>query len=369
MKLKKLLLGISGVALATTIAIAEPVEEPYPIYLQDLYTGTNYSTNLQSAPVKSVEKKQIPVVQQTLQVEQKTTVTQPATYTQSVGSVEIKKEETTLQAVQETKPAEEQKQETTMQLPTTDTTVKVEEQEAVITQKVAYYNNWTLEEAQEKVSAIGEKLVEINGYSDMGIKFHVSDEPTVNAYADGNRNVVIFTGLLELCDSEDELAFIMSHEIAHIAGYHIAKRKIAYKAAGAGTKAAKKKLGGIKSKVSQMAKEYGVEKYGVKPELVDQTVDTAAVAGVTYYDRRHEVDADTQGMDIMQKAGYNPLAGIAIMYRIGDNYNDIFTDHPSTDKRVVKMYNHAEENAQEFLNKGYDSVYYNEAISIMKSKD
>ena len=118
-----------------------------------------------------------------------------------------------------------------------------------------------------------------------------------------------------------------------------------------------------------MAKEYGVEKYGVKPELVDNAVDTAAVAGVTYYDRRHEIDADTQGMDIMQKAGYNPLAGIAIMYRIGDNYNDIFTDHPSTDKRVVKMYNHAAENSPEELKKGYDSIYYNEAISIMKSKD
>ena len=71
----------------------------------------------------------------------------------------------------------------------------------------------------------------------------------------------------------------------------------------------------------------------------------------------------------MQKAGYNPLAGIAIMYRIGDNYNDIFTDHPSTDKRVVKMYNHASENSPKELKKGYDSVYYNEAISIMKSKN
>ncbi len=367
MKLKKLLLGISGIALASTIAIAEPTDENYPIYIQDLYTNSNYSIQTQTTPQR-VEKSQTPTVQKTYEIETKSTTTQPVKYTQTVDQMEIQSEKATVTEEQEIKQVKEQEEITSIPK-VTSSTIETEEQETVITQKAPYYNNWSIEEAQEKVSIIGNKLVETNGYSDMGIKFIVSDEPTVNAYADGNRNVVIFTGLLELCDSEDELAFIMSHEIAHIAGFHIQKRKIAYKAAGAGSKAAKKKLGGIKSKVSQMAKEYGVEKYGVKPELIDKTVDTAAVAGVTYYDRRHEIDADTDGMDIMKKAGYNPLAGIAIMYRIGDNYNDIFTDHPSTDKRVVKMYNHASENAPEELKKGYDSIYYNEAISIMKSEN
>lgn len=381
MKLKKLLLGISGLALASTISLATSAEEYYPIYIQDLYTDSSYTIKIQPTGIQSTIQKQTPVAQETYQVEQQTVNTQPVQYVQSVEPVEVQPQETTVTAIQKAEPVEAPRQESTVKAlqtatptevqtqTTTSTTAKAEKSGTVITKKAPYYNNWSLAEAQKKVSTLGNKLVKVNGFSDMGIKFYVSDEPTVNAYADGNRNVVIFTGLLELCDSEDELAFIMSHEIAHITSYHIAKGQVANTAAGVGAKVAKSKLGGLRSKVANIAKEYGAEELGINPDLVGASVDTAAVAAVSYYDRRQEVDADTRGMDIMQKAGYNPLAGIAIMYRIGDNYNDIFTDHPSTDKRVVKMYNHASENSPKELKKGYDSVYYNEAISIMKSKN
>ena len=187
-------------------------------------------------------------------------------------------------------------------------------------------------------------------------------------YADGNRNVVIFTGLLQLCESEDELAFILSHEIAHIAGSHIAKGNVTRVATNVGAAVAKSKLSGIRAKVSKVAKEYGAEELGINSDIVGTAVDATGAAVVNYHSRAHEIDADTVGMDIMKKANYNPMAGIAIMYRIGDDYNDIFVDHPSTDKRVSKMFNHATDKYPTDANNGYKSRYYIEAIGLMQNK-
>lgn len=367
----KFLLGCVGLALATTCACADQTNQAalYEMIFNDTSQSNQY---IRPAATNSY-------------VQQNTTNTyiQPAVQQeqQMIYQPETKIEQP---VQQQTEPVVQTPEETfTKATPTVSKTPVQVEQQVTATDnntgvytKEPYYNNWSIEEAQARVDAIGKKLLENSNLTDKGITFHASDEPTVNAYADGKRNVVIFSGLLELCESEDEVAFILSHEIAHIAGLHIIKGNMTRVAAKAGTKAAKKKLGGL---ISKTAKGLGAEKLGISSKTVDKAVenavevsnnavDTAGVAAVTYHSRAHEVDADTVGMDIMKKANYNPMAGIAIMYRIGDNYNDIFVDHPSTDKRVEKMYNHASENYPEQLKAGYDSKYYKEAISIMQEE-
>ena len=232
--------------------------------------------------------------------------------------------------------------------------------------KAVYYDNWSLEEAQAKIDAIGKKLIANNDVSSLGISFSVSNERIVNAYTDGRTKVVIFTGLLELCESEDELAFILGHEIAHIRQSHLAKRTISNTVAGVGTTIAKNKLTGIRSKVANVANQYGASALGINPDLVGTAVDTVGAATTSAYERRQETDADTVGMDIINNAGYNPLAGIAIIYRMGDNYNDLFEDHPSTDKRVVKMYNYCKKTYPSITEQGYNSSYYKEAVSLVQ---
>jgi len=126
-------------------------------------------------------------------------------------------------------------------------------------------------------------------------------------------------------------------------------------------------MSSLRAKVAKVAKTYGADELGINSDLVGTAVDAAGSATVNYHARAHEVDADTEGMTIMKNAGYNPMAAIAIVYKIGDNYNDIFVDHPSTDKRVEKMYNHASENFSTAIDNGYNSKYYNEAIQLMKN--
>ncbi|MEM7361277.1 MAG: M48 family metallopeptidase [Pseudomonadota bacterium] len=55
---------------------------------------------------------------------------------------------------------------------------------------------------------------------DMKITVHYSDSDTVNAFATLGGNLVFFQGLIEQMESEEELAAVMGHEIAHIKYRH-----------------------------------------------------------------------------------------------------------------------------------------------------
>lgn len=50
----------------------------------------------------------------------------------------------------------------------------------------------------------------------MDITVHYSSGQTVNAFATLGGNVMVFEGLLDMMESEDELAMVMAHEIAHV---------------------------------------------------------------------------------------------------------------------------------------------------------
>lgn len=74
---------------------------------------------------------------------------------------------------------------------------------------------------QSKLQALADKLsVAMDLPSGMSIKVHYQDDPVVNAFATLGGNVVFFRGLLEKLTSEQELAAVMGHEIAHIKYRH-----------------------------------------------------------------------------------------------------------------------------------------------------
>ncbi len=55
---------------------------------------------------------------------------------------------------------------------------------------------------------------------DMTVTIHYRDDPTVNAVAMPGGHIVIYRGLLERLDSENALAMVMAHEIAHVKRRH-----------------------------------------------------------------------------------------------------------------------------------------------------
>lgn len=72
------------------------------------------------------------------------------------------------------------------------------------------------EEARQALRAIAAKLVPVMGLpEDMQVKVHYSDGTLPNAFATLGGNVVFYRGLLVKFGSEDAVATVLAHEIAH----------------------------------------------------------------------------------------------------------------------------------------------------------
>lgn len=56
--------------------------------------------------------------------------------------------------------------------------------------------------------------------SDMKIDVHYNDAPIVNAFATLGGNIIVFQGLIERLNSEEALAMVLAHEMAHIRHRH-----------------------------------------------------------------------------------------------------------------------------------------------------
>ena len=71
------------------------------------------------------------------------------------------------------------------------------------------------------INQIGNKLTGNIPPQPFGIRFHIIREDTFNAFAGPGGNIFIFSGLIEALETENELAAIMAHEIAHVTLRHV----------------------------------------------------------------------------------------------------------------------------------------------------
>jgi Zn-dependent protease with chaperone function len=116
-------------------------------------------------------------------------------------------------------------------------------------------------------------------------EIHVVDRGIVNAYTVGAGKVMVYRGLIEhLALSEDELAFIVAHEIGHNLRLHMRETLsniVPIYAAGVGLSQA------LTPWSSAMIVDYGLEKT---------------------MSRTKEIEADRIGLELMARAGFNPSA-------------------------------------------------------------
>ena len=116
-------------------------------------------------------------------------------------------------------------------------------------------------------------------------EIHVVDRGVVNAYAVGAGKVMVYRGLIDyLALSEDELAFIVAHEMAHNLRLHMRENLsniLPLRLAAVGLSQAISPWG------SAMVMDYGI----AKP-----------------MSRTKEIEADRIGLELMARAGFNPEA-------------------------------------------------------------
>lgn len=230
--------------------------------------------------------------------------------------------------------------------------------EETVKPKVHFGQSLTNYQAQTKLEDIGNSLT-TNSNLPKPVTYVFSSDETINAYAEIIGRITVFRGLLDYCEQEDELAFVVGHELSHIQNNDALKQTIANKTiavgGSVGSSYAKSK---ISSKLSSRLSTFGID----TSAATDTAIGTVQQAASSKYSRMHESRADQCAIDYVVKSGYNPLAGISIMFKIGDNYEDLFEDHPSTEKRLQNMYDYVAKKYPQFLTKGLDTEAYQNAL-------
>lgn len=155
------------------------------------------------------------------------------------------------------------------------------------------------------------------------VSFRMVDEESVNAGATPNQVVVTY-GLMRFINSDDELAIILGHELAHIIRGHIAKRM--------GTDLLAVLLG--------IAAGYGAE--SVSPGSGDIVMQGVGGAFSSYYSREFEREADYYGILYAYRAGYDVHAGIDVWERFAVEVpqsltRDFFSTHPTSAERLLRI--------------------------------
>ena len=84
---------------------------------------------------------------------------------------------------------------------------------------------WTTQSGLAKVEKIGKALLSKNNLPTQ-VSFKVVETDEVNAFASGDKEICVYTGLLKFVNDDDELAGVIAHEIGHIVNNHVAKQNV-----------------------------------------------------------------------------------------------------------------------------------------------
>jgi len=192
----------------------------------------------------------------------------------------------------------------------------------------------------ERVSEVGRKIASVSDRKEVEYAFRVIDKDDVNAFALPGGYVFVFKGLVDKVSSDDELAAVIAHEIAHVVARHSIKRlqgsvgydilRILMAITGAGSGDA----GRIDSAFGQL---------------------------IMSYSREDEALADKMAIKYLKEAGYDPWAIVSLLKKLQDAdkvapirpYSS-YRSHPHVADRIrmVKKELAGEVDFSDYMNKG-----------------
>jgi Zn-dependent protease with chaperone function len=169
-------------------------------------------------------------------------------------------------------------------------------------------------------------------WCDFRIRLDADPRMPPNAYQsqgeDGRPNVTVGVRLLEEMRSDDEIAFVLSHEMSHHISGHIPKQQ-QQQVLGALI------LGGLVAAAGNPATGGPAS-----DQAISQAMDVGAYLGARSYSQTYELEADTLGAFIAARAGYDPERGAQIFLRpaLADvGGPPILSSHPASARRQATV--------------------------------
>lgn len=124
----------------------------------------------------------------------------------------------------------------------------------------------------------------------------------INAFCMPGGKIAFYSGILtQLHLTDDEVAMVMGHEIAHALREHARERM--------GKAAA---TNGVATLGSTVASVF----FGVSPQITDLVANQGAKLLNLKFSRDDETEADLVGMEIAARAGYDPRAGVTLWQKM-----------------------------------------------------
>ena len=186
----------------------------------------------------------------------------------------------------------------------------------------------------QRVRAIAQRMIPVTAAfraDAPGWKWEVNvlQSDQLNAWCMPGGKIAFYSGIIDrLSLTDDEIAAIMGHEIAHALREHARERASEQQAAGLviGVGAALLGVGSIGSDLGQMA-------YKVAVGMPNS--------------RAHETEADRIGVELAARAGYDPRAAIALWQKMakasgGGGSPQFLSTHPSAETRQQDLAVYAE---------------------------
>lgn len=174
----------------------------------------------------------------------------------------------------------------------------------------------------DRVMRIFNKLAPQYNTHGMGLRCTVLHDSTVNAFAIPGGNVYVYSGIVDFLQSDDELAAVIAHELAHVEKRHSLKNV---------------RTSTVLTTLLQKAMK----------NTKNKEVWTALLSSLALmkFSRKQEDEADDVGQFKLAAAGFNPYGQVQVWERFLKKYGDskgiekFLSSHPSHKARIENAKN------------------------------
>ncbi len=179
------------------------------------------------------------------------------------------------------------------------------------------------------INNVGNRLLKVSEDFDKDYSFYLIDNHLINAFAVPGGHIAMHTAILTKSESESELASVIAHEISHVTQNHVSRRLEnsqydSWLALGALLAAAA--AGGAEAAQAAISASQG--------GILDKQL---------RYSRSFESEADSLGIRLLSRAGYDPSHMPIFFKRLLDenrinesNAPEFFRSHPLTINRITE---------------------------------
>jgi predicted Zn-dependent protease len=180
--------------------------------------------------------------------------------------------------------------------------------------------NETIIKTDSLIQPIKDIIEQIKTANDiyLDVKLHVINKDDINAFAIPDDNLVLFTGLIEECQSPEELAGVLGHELAHMEKNHVMKKLV--------------KEVGLSVLLSMTS--------GGNGDVIRESFKSLTSSA---YDRSLESEADQISVEFLQNADIDSRPFAEFLFRLSLDEDErlsqlqLMSSHPASEERAKSI--------------------------------